>query len=283
MPAGWTVDRWERLQATDPAQVERAARQSMAEEVKAILAFRERGIPVFDYGNNLRQMGKDAGVEDAFSYPGFVSAFVRPQVCRGRGQFRWVALSGEPEDIWRTDARIREVLPENAALHRWLDLARRNIEFQGLPARICWLGPEEKVKAGLALNAMVARGEVKAPLVIGRDHVSSGTTASPNRESENMRDCTDAVADWPLLQALLNCASGATWVSVHHGGGTGIGFSQHSGMVVVADGTEDAARRIARVLMNDPAVAIVRHADAGYEDALATARAIGLKLPFTSG
>ena len=280
MPAGWTVDRWERLQETDPATVERAARQSMAAEVKAILAFRQQGIPVFDYGNNLRQMGKDAGVDDAFAYPGFVSAFIRPQFCRGRGQFRWVALSGDPEDIWRTDARIREVLPDNAPLQCWLDLARRHIKFQGLPARICWLGPEEKVRAGLALNEMVAKGEVKAPIVIGRDHVSSGTTASPNRESENMQDGSDAVADWPLLQALLNCASGATWVSIHHGGGTGIGFSQHSGMVVVADGTDDAARRIARVLMNDPACAIIRHADAGYGEAIETAREMGLKLPF---
>jgi urocanate hydratase len=283
LPKGWTVERWERQQESDPEAVERAARASMADEVRAMLAFHAAGVPVFDYGNNLRQMAKEEGVADAFAYRGFVSAYLRPELARGRGQFRWVALSGDPEDIFRTEDKVKELLPGDAGVRRWLELARRRVPFQGLPARICWLGPAEKVKVGLAINEMVASGQVKAPVVIGRDHVSSGTTASPNRESEAMRDGSDAVADWPLLNALLTCASGAAWVAVHGGGGTGIGFSQHAGFAVVADGSEDAAGRIERVLANDPGLAIARHADAGYGEALEAARAAGIRLPCRDG
>ena len=279
LPAGWSLPRWEQMQAADPGAVERAAKASMAAQVRAMLDFHRAGVPTLDYGNNIRQFAREAGVEDAFAFPGFVPAYIRPLFCRGKGPFRWAALSGEPEDIFRTDARIKELFPEDAALHRWLDMARERIRFQGLPARICWLGLGERARAGLAFNEMVARGEVAAPIVIGRDHLDSGSVASPNRETEAMRDGSDAVADWPLLNALLNCASGATWVSIHHGGGVGIGFSQHAGMVVVCDGTPEAARRLERVLTNDPASGVMRHADAGYQDAIACAREHGLKLP----
>jgi urocanate hydratase len=251
----------------------------MATQVRAILAFQAAGLPCVDYGNNIRQMALETGVDNAFDYPGFVPAYVRPMFCRGRGPFRWVALSGEPDDIYRTDAKVRELIPDDPHLHKWLDMARERIPFQGLPARICWLGLGQRARVGLAFNEMVATGELTAPVVIGRDHLDSGSVASPNRETEGMKDGTDAVADWPLLNALLNCASGATWVSIHHGGGVGIGFSEHAGMVIVCDGSDDAARRIERVLTNDPASGVMRHADAGYEDALACAREHGLKLP----
>ena len=244
----------------------------MAVQVKAMLAFHRAGIPVLDYGNNLRQMAKDVGVEDAFDYPGFVQAYVRPLFCEGKGPFRWAALSGDPEDIYRTDEKVKELIPDDPQLHTWLDLARERIKFQGLPARICWLGLGQRHRMGLAFNEMVRSGEVSAPIVIGRDHMDSGSVASPNRETEGMADGSDAVADWPLLNALLNTASGATWVSIHHGGGVGIGYSQHSGVVVLADGTDDAARRIERVLWNDPATGVMRHADAGYETAIDCAR-----------
>src|SRR6187397_2561037 len=251
----------------------------MAAHVRAMLAFWRGGVPTFDYGNNIRQMAKEAGVTDAFDFPGFVPAYVRPLFCRGIGPFRWAALSGDPEDIHRTDAKVKEMIPDDPHLHRWLDMARDRIQFQGLPARICWVGLGQRHRLGLAFNEMVASGELKAPIVIGRDHLDSGSVASPNRETEAMQDGSDAVSDWPLLNALLNTASGATWVSFHHGGGVGIGYSQHSGMVIVADGTAEAATRLSRVLWNDPATGVMRHADAGYEDALACAREQGLDLP----
>ena len=280
LPQGWTLEQWDRLRAEDPAQVAREARASMARHVEAMLAFQKLNIPVFDYGNNLRQVAFDAGVKDAFAFPGFVPAYVRPLFCRGVGPFRWVALSGDPEDIYRTDAKVRELLPADTHLHHWLDMARERIQFQGLPARICWVGLGDRHRLGLAFNEMVARGELKAPIVIGRDHLDSGSVASPNRETEAMRDGSDAVADWPLLNALLNTASGATWVSIHHGGGVGMGYSQHAGVVIVCDGTPAAARRIERVLWNDPATGVMRHADAGYELAIECAREQGLNLPF---
>ncbi len=279
LPAGWNLADWEERQERDPHGVEAAAKESMALQVRAILEFNRRGIPCVDYGNNLRQMAQDVGVTDAFDYPGFVPAYVRPMFCRGRGPFRWAALSGDPEDIYRTDAMVKETVPDDPHLHHWLDMARARIQFQGLPSRICWLGLGERARVGLAFNDMVARGELSAPVVIGRDHLDSGSVASPNRETESMRDGSDAVADWPLLNALLNCASGATWVSIHHGGGVGIGYSQHAGMVIVCDGSAQAARRIERVLTNDPASGVMRHADAGYDDALACAREHGLNLP----
>ncbi len=283
LPGGWSVDEWDRLRGGGPAeaaQVAKEARASMARHVEAMLAFRAQGIAVFDYGNNLRQMAFDEGVKDAFAFPGFVPAYVRPLFCRGVGPFRWAALSGDPEDIYRTDAKVRELLPNDTHLHHWLDMAARRIQFQGLPARICWVGLGDRHRLGAAFNDMVARGELKAPVVIGRDHLDSGSVASPNRETEAMRDGSDAVADWPLLNALLNTASGATWVSIHHGGGVGMGYSQHAGLVIVCDGTESAARRIERVLWNDPASGVMRHADAGYELAIQCARERGLNLPF---
>ena len=279
LPAGWTIEQWDRLRASDPAAVERAARESMARHVEAMLAYHRQGLPVFDYGNNIRQFAFDEGVKDAFDFPGFVPAYVRPLFCRGVGPFRWVALSGNPEDIHRTDAKVKELIPDDPHLHRWLDMAQSRIQFQGLPARICWVGLGQRHRLGLAFNDMVARGEVQAPIVIGRDHLDSGSVASPNRETEAMRDGSDAVADWPLLNALLNTASGATWVSIHHGGGVGIGYSQHAGMVVVCDGTAAAAKRVERVLWNDPATGVMRHADAGYDLAIDCAREQGLDLP----
>ncbi len=283
LPRGWTLPEWETRRERDPAGVTAAARASMAQHVRAMLAFHRMGVPTLDYGNNIRQMAKEEGVADAFDVPGFVPAYIRPLFCRGVGPFRWVALSGDPEDIFRTDAKVKELLPNNAALHTWLDMARSRIQFQGLPARICWVGLGDRHRLGLAFNEMVARGELQAPIVIGRDHLDSGSVASPNRETEAMRDGSDAVSDWPLLNALLNTASGATWVSLHHGGGVGMGFSQHAGMVIVADGTAAAARRIARVLWNDPASGVMRHADAGYETALDCARERGLDLPGVLG
>jgi urocanate hydratase len=283
LPSGWSLEQWDRLRREDPARVARAARASMAGHVETMLAFQKAGVPVFDYGNNLRQVALDEGVKDAFAFPGFVPAYVRPLFCRGIGPFRWAALSGDPEDIYRTDAKVRELLPDDAHLHHWLDMARERIQFQGLPARICWVGLGERHRLGLAFNEMVARGELKAPIVIGRDHLDSGSVASPNRETEAMRDGSDAVADWPLLNALLNTASGATWVSIHHGGGVGMGYSQHAGVVIVCDGTPAAARRIERVLWNDPATGVMRHADAGYELAVQCAREQGLNLPFLGG
>jgi urocanate hydratase len=279
LPRGWTVADWAARRERDPAAVGRAARASMAEHVRAMLDFHRMGIPTVDYGNNIRQMASDEGVADAFDFPGFVPAYIRPLFCRGVGPFRWVALSGDPEDIYRTDAKVKELLPGNAHLHNWLDMARERIEFQGLPARICWVGLGDRHRLGLAFNDMVARGEVSAPIVIGRDHLDAGSVASPNRETEAMLDGSDAVSDWPLLNAMLNCASGATWVSLHHGGGVGIGYSQHAGMVVVCDGTPEAARRIERVLWNDPASGVMRHADAGYDTAIDCAREFALDLP----
>jgi urocanate hydratase len=279
LPAGWSVAQWEDLRTRDPNLVTQAAKASMAVHVDAMLAFHRLGIPTIDYGNNIRQMAHEAGLADAFAFPGFVPAYIRPLFCRGVGPFRWVALSGDPEDIFRTDQRVKELLPDNAPLHRWLDMARSRIKFQGLPARICWVGLGDRHRLGLAFNDMVASGEVSAPIVIGRDHLDSGSVASPNRETESMLDGSDAVSDWPLLNALLNCASGATWVSIHHGGGVGIGYSQHAGMVIVADGTPQAAARLARVLWNDPASGVMRHADAGYETAIAAAAEHGLDLP----
>ncbi|MBS0577639.1 MAG: urocanate hydratase [Proteobacteria bacterium] len=280
LPAGWSLEKWDRLRAQDPAQVSAAARTSMARHVEAMLAFQKMGIPVFDYGNNIRQVAFDEGVKDAFAFPGFVPAYVRPLFCRGIGPFRWVALSGDPEDIYKTDAKVRELIPGDAHLHHWLDMARERIQFQGLPARICWVGLGDRQRLGLAFNEMVARGELKAPVVIGRDHLDSGSVASPNRETEAMQDGSDAVSDWPLLNALLNTASGATWVSLHHGGGVGMGYSQHAGVVIVCDGTQAAAKRIERVLWNDPATGVMRHADAGYPIAIDCAREKGLNLPF---
>jgi urocanate hydratase len=279
LPKGWTLAEWEDRRRVDPKAVETAAKRSMVDHVQAMLDFYARGIPTLDYGNNIRQMAKDMGLKNAFDFPGFVPAYIRPLFCRGVGPFRWAALSGDPEDIFRTDARVKELMPDDRHLHNWLDMAKERIRFQGLPARICWVGLGDRHRLGLAFNEMVARGELKAPVVIGRDHLDSGSVASPNRETEAMRDGSDAVSDWPLLNALLNCASGATWVSLHHGGGVGIGYSQHAGMVIVADGTPDAARRIERVLWNDPASGVMRHADAGYEAAIACARANGLDLP----
>ncbi len=279
LPKGWTLEQWEERRASDPKGVERAARASMAEHVGAMLAFHHAGVPTVDYGNNIRQVALDEGVKDAFDFPGFVPAYIRPLFCRGVGPFRWAALSGDPEDIFRTDAKVKELIPDNPHLHNWLDMARARIKFQGLPARICWVGLGDRHRLGLAFNDMVASGELKAPVVIGRDHLDSGSVASPNRETEAMRDGSDAVSDWPLLNALLNCASGATWVSLHHGGGVGMGFSQHAGMVVVADGTPEAGRRVGRVLWNDPATGVMRHADAGYPLAVECAREKGLDLP----
>jgi len=278
LPAGWSVERWVRTREQNPEAVREAARASIAVHVKAMLAFHRMGVPVVDYGNNIRQVAKDEGVEDAFAYPGFVPAYVRPLFCRGIGPFRWATLTGDPQDIARTDAKVKELIPNDAHLHRWLDMAKERIAFQGLPARICWVGLGQRHRLGLAFNDMVARGEI-GPLVIGRDHLDSGSVASPNRETEKMRDGSDAVSDWPLLNALLNTASGATWVSLHHGGGVGMGYSQHSGVVIVCDGTEAASKRIARVLWNDPGTGVMRHADAGYEEAIACAREQGLDLP----
>jgi urocanate hydratase len=281
LPVGWTVEQWQAAQR-DPAQhgtLRRAAAESCARHVRAMLDFQALGARVVDYGNNLRQVAFDEGVTDAFMIPGFVPAYIRPLFCRGKGPFRWVALSGDPEDIYRTDRRLMELFPDNDHLHRWLTMAEQRIAFQGLPARICWLGLGERHRAGLAFNEMVRKGELKAPVVIGRDHLDAGSVASPNRETEQMRDGSDAVSDWPLLNALLNTASGATWVSLHHGGGVGMGYSQHAGMVIVCDGTEAADRRLERVLWNDPATGVMRHADAGYANAVECARAQGLWLP----
>ena len=279
LPEGWTMGEWRAKRESDPKAVEKAARASMRKQVEAMIAFWEAGVPTLDYGNNIRQVALEEGLVNAFAFPGFVPAYIRPLFCRGIGPFRWAALSGDPEDIYKTDAKVKELLPDNHALHNWLDMARERIAFQGLPARICWVGLGDRHRLGMAFNEMVASGELKAPVVIGRDHLDSGSVASPNRETEAMKDGSDAVSDWPLLNALLNTASGATWVSLHHGGGVGMGFSQHAGMVIVADGTEDAARRLERVLWNDPASGVMRHADAGYEDALDCAREKGLQLP----
>ncbi|WP_297370971.1 urocanate hydratase [Acidocella sp.] len=279
LPMGWSVAEWEDKRQSAPREVEKAARASMAVHVKAMLEFARLGVPTFDYGNNIRQMAKEAGVVEAFDFPGFVPAYIRPLFCRGIGPFRWAALSGNPEDIYKTDQKVKELLPHDKHLHNWLDMARERISFQGLPARICWVGLGDRHRLGLAFNEMVARGELEAPVVIGRDHLDSGSVASPNRETEAMKDGSDAVSDWPLLNALLNCASGATWVSLHHGGGVGMGFSQHSGMVICADGTPEAAKRLERVLWNDPATGVMRHADAGYDIAIACAREKGLDLP----
>ena len=279
LPAAWTLEQWAECQKTDPSAVKQAAIASMVNHVNAMVAFHDMGIPTFDYGNNIRQMALDGGCNRAFAFPGFVPAYIRPLFCRGVGPFRWAALSGDPEDIYKTDQRVKEVIPDDAHLHNWLDMARSRIEFQGLPARICWVGLGQRHRLGLAFNEMVASGELRAPVVIGRDHLDGGSVASPNRETEAMRDGSDAVSDWPLLNALLNTASGATWVSFHHGGGVGIGYSQHAGLVIVCDGTADAARRIERVLWNDPASGVMRHADAGYPEAIACAREHGLVLP----
>jgi len=281
LPTGWTLERWREERARDPQGVAAAAKRSMVAHVEAMIAYHRMGVPTFDYGNNIRQMAYETGLVDAFAFPGFVPAYIRPLFCRGVGPFRWAALSGDPDDIAKTDAKVKELLPHDAHLHRWLDMARERIAFQGLPARICWIGLGDRDRVGLAFNEMVARGELKAPVVIGRDHLDSGSVASPNRETEGMRDGSDAVSDWPLLNAMLNVAGGATWVSIHHGGGVGIGYSQHAGVVIVADGTEAAAKRIARVLWNDPASGVARHADAGYDDALASAREHGLRLPMS--
>jgi urocanate hydratase len=279
LPQGWTVERWDAERVSNPTAVAAAAKKSMAVHVQAMLEFHRRGIPTFDYGNNIRQVALDEGVADAFAFPGFVPAYIRPLFCRGVGPFRWAALSGDPEDIYKTDAKVKELLPDDKHLHNWLDMARQRIKFQGLPARICWVGLGERHRLGLAFNEMVRTGELSAPVVIGRDHLDSGSVASPNRETESMQDGSDAVSDWPLLNALLNTASGATWVSLHHGGGVGMGFSQHAGMVIVCDGTSDAAERIGRVLWNDPASGVMRHADAGYPSAIEHARKMGLDLP----
>lgn len=279
LPAGWTVAEWEARRVSDPAAVEAAAKRSIRGHVEAMLDFWRQGVPTLDYGNNIRQVAKDEGLADAFDFPGFVPAYIRPLFCRGIGPFRWAALSGDPEDIYRTDAAMKALFPDNRHLHHWLDMARERIAFQGLPARICWIGLGDRHRAGLKFNEMVASGELKAPIVIGRDHLDSGSVASPNRETEAMADGSDAVSDWPLLNALLNTASGATWVSLHHGGGVGMGYSQHAGVVIVADGTPEAAARLERVLWNDPATGVMRHADAGYDLAVDCARAQGLTLP----
>jgi urocanate hydratase len=279
LPQGWTMEEWQARRVSDPAGVILAAKQSMAGHVRAMLALQQRGAATLDYGNNIRQMALEMGVENAFDFPGFVPAYIRPLFCEGIGPFRWVALSGDPEDIYKTDAKVKELIPHDKHLHNWLDMARERIAFQGLPARICWVGVRDRARLGLAFNEMVRTGELSAPIVIGRDHLDSGSVASPNRETESMRDGSDAVSDWPLLNALLNTAGGATWVSLHHGGGVGMGFSQHAGVVIVCDGTEEAARRIGRVLHNDPATGVMRHADAGYEQAVRCARDAGLDLP----
>ena len=279
LPAGWTLAEWREKRESDPAAVEAAARESIRTHVQAMVAFSDRKVPTLDYGNNIRQIAKDAGLDDAFAFPGFVPACIRPLFCRGIGPFRWCALSGDPEDIYRTDEKVKELIPDDPHLHNWLDMARERISFQGLPARICWVGLGQRHRLGLAFNEMVGSGELKAPIVIGRDHLDAGSVASPNRETEAMQDGSDAVSDWPFLNALLNCASGATWVSIHHGGGVGMGFSQHAGMVICCDGTEEAARRIERVLWNDPATGVMRHADAGYEIAIDCAREHRLDLP----
>ncbi len=281
LPVGWSIERWLAAQGDPSAHtaLQAQAQESCAMHVRAMLAFHALGVPVVDYGNNLRQVAKDAGVADAFDYPGFVPAYIRPLFCRGKGPFRWVALSGDPDDIAATDRRMKELFPDDPSLHRWLDMAGERIAFQGLPARICWIGLGERHRAGLAFNEMVRSGELTAPIVIGRDHLDSGSVASPNRETEAMRDGSDAVSDWPLLNALLNTAGGATWVSLHHGGGVGMGYSQHAGVVIVCDGTDAAAKRIERVLWNDPGTGVMRHADAGYDEAIACARDQGLKMP----
>ncbi len=279
LPVGWTVEQWLIEQKQHPEKVRDAAKKSMRVHVEAMLAFQKQGVPTFDYGNNIRQMAKDEGCANAFDFPGFVPAYVRPLFCRGVGPFRWVALSGDPEDIYKTDAKVKELIPDDKHLHNWLDMARERISFQGLPARICWVGLGQRHKLGLAFNEMVRKGELKAPVVIGRDHLDSGSVASPNRETESMKDGSDAVSDWPLLNAMLNVAGGATWVSLHHGGGVGMGYSQHAGVVIVCDGSEAADKRIARVLWNDPGTGVMRHADAGYEIAQQCAKEQGLKLP----
>ncbi len=279
LPQGWTMAQWRDRRESDPKAVEKAARASMKVHVKAMVDFWNDGVPTLDYGNNIRQVAKEEGLENAFAFPGFVPAYIRPLFCEGIGPFRWCALSGDPEDIYKTDQAMKELFPDNEKLHTWLDMARERISFQGLPARICWIGLGDRHRAGLKFNEMVASGELKAPVVIGRDHLDSGSVASPNRETESMKDGSDAVSDWPLLNALVNTASGATWVSLHHGGGVGMGFSQHAGVVIVADGTPEAARRLERVLWNDPASGVWRHADAGYETAIACAEEHGLRLP----
>ena len=279
LPRGWTLEKWRSKQKSDPKAVEKAARASIKIHVEAMLDFWEQGIPTVDYGNNIRQFALEEGVKNAFDFPGFIPAYLRPLLCRGIGPFRWVALSGDPEDIFRTDAKVKELIPDNPHLHNWIDLAQERIAFQGLPARICWVGLGDRHRLGLAFNEMVAKGELKAPIVIGRDHLDGGSVASPNRETESMQDGSDAVSDWPLLNVLLNCASGATWVSFHHGGGVGIGFSQHAGLVICCDGTPEAAKRIERVLWNDPATSVMRHADAGYDIAKDCALEKGLRLP----
>ena len=279
LPQGWKLAEWREKRESDPKAVEQAARASMKVHVRAMVDFWNDGVPTLDYGNNIRQVALDEGLENAFAFPGFVPAYIRPLFCRGIGPFRWCALSGDPEDIYKTDEAMKELFPENTHLHKWLDMARERISFQGLPARICWIGLGDRHRAGLKFNEMVASGELKAPVVIGRDHLDSGSVASPNRETEAMKDGSDAVSDWPLLNALINTASGATWVSLHHGGGVGIGFSQHAGLVIVADGTPEAAKRLERVLWNDPASGVWRHADAGYEDAVRCAKDHGLRLP----
>ena len=279
LPQGWKLAEWREKRESDPKAVEKAARASMKVHVRAMVDFWNDGVPTLDYGNNIRQVALEEGLENAFAFPGFVPAYIRPLFCRGIGPFRWCALSGDPEDIYKTDKAMKELFPENTHLHKWLDMARERISFQGLPARICWIGLGDRHRAGLKFNEMVASGELKAPVVIGRDHLDSGSVASPNRETEAMKDGSDAVSDWPLLNALINTASGATWVSLHHGGGVGIGFSQHAGLVIVADGTPEAAKRLERVLWNDPASGVWRHADAGYEDAVRCAKDHGLRLP----
>ena len=279
LPLGWTVEEWRSQQKSNPKKIEKAARASIKIHVEAMLEFWDQGIPTVDYGNNIRQFALEEGVEKAFDFPGFVPAYIRPLFCRGVGPFRWVALSGDPEDIYRTDAKVKELIPNDPHLHNWIDMAQERIEFQGLPARICWVGLGDRHRLGLAFNEMVSKGELKAPVVIGRDHLDSGSVASPNRETESMLDGSDAVSDWPLLNALLNCASGATWVSFHHGGGVGIGFSQHAGLVICCDGTPAAAKRIERVLWNDPASGVMRHADAGYKEAIDCAKVKNLHLP----
>lgn len=279
LPKGWSLEKAEALRQTSPDEVVKAACKSMAEHVKAMLAFHNMGIPTFDYGNNIRQRAFDEGVKDAFDFPGFVPAYIRPLFCEGKGPFRWVALSGDPEDIYKTDQVVKDLVPDDKPLHRWLDMAQQKIQFQGLPSRICWLGLGDRHRVGLKFNEMVASGELKAPIVIGRDHLDSGSVASPNRETEGMKDGSDAVSDWPILNALLNCAGGATWVSFHHGGGVGMGYSQHSGFVIVCDGSVEASQRVGNVLFNDPATGVMRHADAGYEEAITCAKKNKLDLP----
>jgi urocanate hydratase len=279
LPQGWKVEDWRERMKTAPDSIVTPAKQSMAKQVQAMLTLQERGAATLDYGNNIRQMALEMGVENAFDFPGFVPAYIRPLFCEGKGPFRWVALSGDPEDIYKTDAKVKELIPDDPHLHNWLDMARERIAFQGLPARICWVGVRDRYRLGQAFNEMVRSGELKAPIVIGRDHLDTGSVASPNRETESMKDGSDAVSDWPLLNALLNTAGGATWVSLHHGGGVGMGFSQHAGVVIVADGTDEAGKRLGRVLFNDPATGVMRHADAGYELAQQTAREVGLSLP----